>query len=60
MSELKRLQKEVVGTKDSFDAAYDAWDTATANDYASAYHMYNDAYDAWSRARLDLNNYLKE
>jgi hypothetical protein len=35
-------------------------DIATAKDYATAYHLYNDVYEAWSRARLDLNNYLKE
>ena len=45
MSELERLKKEVVGTKDSFDAAYAAEAVA---------------WYAWDEAKLELARYLKE
>tara|TARA_R110000822_G_scaffold181346_1_gene321098 strand:- start:215 stop:382 length:168 start_codon:yes stop_codon:yes gene_type:complete len=44
-TELERLQKAVVDT----EAAYDvSWDDAI------------ETYDAFTKARLDLSNYLKE
>ena len=45
MSKLERLEKEVVGTKDSFDDAYAAEAAA---------------WDAWDEAKLELARYLKE
>jgi|TARA_R110001599_G_scaffold65339_3_gene184061 hypothetical protein len=52
MTELETLEKAVVDTKAAYDAAWDAaddaWDAAA------------DAYAPWLKAKLDLNNYLKE
>ena len=56
MTELTKLEQ----LQEAVAALPRVVDISTAKDYAIAYHMYNDAYDAWSRARLDLNNYLKE
>ena len=75
MTELKRLKKNVVDTEAAFDddkAAFDysfnkaAWDAAT---YADAYDAAADAayviykaatYAAWVKAKLELEDYLKE
>ena len=45
MSERERLEKAVVGTKDSFDTAYAAEAVA---------------WYAWDEAERELNEYLKE
>jgi len=51
MSKLEQLEKNVVDTEADFDATYTA-DLAADNA--------GRAYAAWVKARLDLNNYLKE
>tara|TARA_R110000824_G_scaffold388765_2_gene584468 strand:+ start:452 stop:607 length:156 start_codon:yes stop_codon:yes gene_type:complete len=48
MDELERLEKAVVDTKASFDASFDA---------AAAW---DDAADAWFKAKRELSNYLEE
>ena len=45
MTKLEQLEKAVVGTKDSFDTAYDAESAA---------------WYAWDKARDELAKYLKE
>ena len=56
MAELERLQKNVVDTKAAFAAAWDdAWDAADDDWDAAA-----DDYAAWFKAKLELEDYLKE
>ena len=50
MIELERLQKKVADTDAAYEAAFDA-----ANAAANAA-----TYAAWSKAKLELANYLKE
>ena len=45
---LERLEKSVVDTKLDYAAAYKAWEDAW------------DAYDAWVKAKKELEDYLKE
>ena len=59
MSKKEQLQKDVVDTKASLDTAYDAADVATdaawyAGDLAFRAHA------SWSKAKLELEDYLKE
>ena len=49
MTELERLQKAVADTGAAFDADF----------YAEIYDE-SVTYDAWSKARLKLSDYLKE
>ena len=51
LTKLETLQKKVVDTEADFDATYTA-DLAADNA--------GRAYAAWVKARLELNNYLKE
>jgi len=71
MSKREQLQKNVVDTKAAFDddkAAFDysfnkaAWDAAAEDAAADAiYAIYKAAtYAAWSKAKLELEDYLKE
>jgi len=52
MTELKRLKKNVVDTKAAYDDA--------GADPAASYAAYIAAYHAWSRAKKELKDYLKE
>ena len=52
MTELEQLEKKVADTKDAYDDA-GAYLAASYADYIAA-------YDAWSRARIELSDYLKE
>ncbi len=59
LTKLETLQKAVVDTEAALEAAaaaYAAADTA----YGDAHVDYIAAWSAFSKARLDLNNYLKE
>ena len=59
MTKLERLQKAVVDTKDARNAAYDAYAAA----WVAADDAWDDVYtadDAWSKAKRELNEYLKE
>ena len=71
MTELERLEKKVVDTEAAFDddkAAFDysfnkaAWDAAAEDAAADAiYAIYKAAtYAAWVKAKLELEDYLKE
>ena len=58
MSELERLQKNVVETKAAYEAAYAAWDA-----WDSWYDACADCAawrGAWEKAELELSDYLKE
>lgn len=56
---LERLQKAVVDTRAAYDDADDAY-AAADTAYDAAYADYTAAYAAWSKAKRELNNYLKE
>ena len=45
---LKQLEQNVVDTKVDYEAAYKAWEDAW------------DTYDAWVKAKRELEDYLKE
>ena len=58
LTKREQLEKNVADTKAAYGAAWDAWDSWDA--------WYDACADcaarrgAWEKARLDLNNYLKE
>ena len=71
MTELERLEKKVVDTEAAFDddkAAFDysfnkaAWDAAAEDAAADAIYVICKAaaWDAWSKAKRELTDYLKE
>ena len=73
MTKLEQLEKNVVDTEAAYTAAnanadvlnaavpYDAdYDSAAAYVADLAADNAGRAYDAWVKARLELNNYLKE
>ena len=64
LTELERLQKNVVETKAAYDAAGEAYDVAQGNAIHTRAAAEADdaaiAYDAWVKARLELEDYLKE
>ena len=72
MTELERLEKEVVDTDAADYAAYAVAEAAVAEAAADADSLIlwidsqlaadnaGRAYAAWVKARLELNNYLKE
>ena len=61
MTELERLQKKVVDTGIVYDAcelANYAWVDATG--VAITDDVWNDADNAWYKARIELSDYLRE
>ena len=67
MKTLEQLRKNVVDTKAACNAADAAWNAAHDAAYYAAYYAADAAdaaadaaWDAWDKARLELNEYLKE
>ena len=66
LTKLEQLEKNVVDTKAAFDVAvaayavYDAVFAADGDTVAKATYAAYAAEAAWDKAKLELNNYLKE
>ena len=61
LTKLEQLEKDVLDTKAAFDDEKAAYDYSFNEAFDTAYAIYNDAtYTAWSKAKRDLSNYLKE